>query len=118
MILSGVSKVVSKLGTEEIPILVMGLDRAGKSTILTRIKACSSSTKTQTSSSDPVFYMSTSEEDMRSYSPTMGFNSVELGREKNVKLTLKELGGMEGLRTQWKFHYQVHVFFIRAFGGN
>jgi ADP-ribosylation factor-like protein 1 len=69
-------------------ILILGLDRAGKTTILERIQG----------------------EDFKDTVPTIGYNHKEV-KIKNVTLDTWDLSGQENLRKIWK-HYFVDTLGI------
>jgi ADP-ribosylation factor 6 len=76
-------KLFSKLfGDGEMRILMLGLDAAGKTTILYKLKL-----------GQPVATI-----------PTVGFN-VETVRYKNVKLSVWDVGGQEKIRPLWRHYY-------------
>lgn len=77
------SKVLGKLfGSREMKILMLGLDNAGKTTILYKLKL----NKIKTSA------------------PTVGFN-VETVTYKNVKFNMWDVGGQERLRPLWRHYF-------------
>lgn len=77
------SKIMGKLfGTREMKILMLGLDNAGKTTILYKLKL----NKIKTSA------------------PTVGFN-VETVSYKNVKFNMWDVGGQERLRPLWRHYF-------------
>jgi small GTP-binding protein len=71
---------------KEFKILILGLDRAGKTTILQRIKGM----------------------DFEDTVPTIGYNHDSV-RMKNVTLDAWDLSGQETMRKIWK-HYFVDTF--------
>lgn len=73
----------SLLGKKEVRILVVGLDAAGKTTILYKLKLGEVVTTI----------------------PTIGFN-VETVEYKNLKFTMWDVGGQEKLRPLWRHYYQ------------
>ncbi|KAK4471616.1 hypothetical protein MN116_005027 [Schistosoma mekongi] len=76
-------KLFSKLfGNKEMRILMLGLDAAGKTTILYRLKLGSSV----------------------STIPTVGFN-VETVTYKNVKFNVWDVGGQEKIRPLWRHYF-------------
>ncbi|CCE63644.1 hypothetical protein TPHA_0F01600 [Tetrapisispora phaffii CBS 4417] len=80
---SSVSKALGKLfGSREMKILMLGLDNAGKTTILYKLKL----NKIKTSA------------------PTVGFN-VETVSFKNVKFNMWDVGGQERLRPLWRHYF-------------
>ncbi|CAH8535273.1 unnamed protein product [Heterobilharzia americana] len=82
-ITSEMGKLFSKLfGSKEMRILMLGLDAAGKTTILYRLKLGSSV----------------------STIPTVGFN-VETVTYKNVKFNVWDVGGQEKIRPLWRHYF-------------
>mmetsp|Transcript_20591 Transcript_20591/g.26675 ORF Transcript_20591/g.26675 Transcript_20591/m.26675 type:complete len:183 (+) Transcript_20591:42-590(+) len=72
------------LGSKEVRILILGLDNAGKTTILYKLQ-------------------NESEEDIQTI-PTIGFN-VETLQYKNIKLQVWDLGGQTSIRPYWRCYY-------------
>ncbi|KAI9220993.1 ADP-ribosylation factor family-domain-containing protein [Blastocladiella britannica] len=80
---SAFSKMVAKLfGSKEMRILMLGLDNAGKTTILYKLKL------------DQVVQTI----------PTVGFN-VESVTYKNVKFNVWDVGGQDKIRPLWRHYY-------------
>ncbi|KAJ1650935.1 ADP-ribosylation factor, Arf Arf6 [Dispira simplex] len=78
-----VSKIMHKLfGNREMRILMLGLDAAGKTTILYKLKLNQSVTTI----------------------PTVGFN-VETVTYKNVKFNVWDVGGQDKIRPLWRHYY-------------
>nr|6BBP_A Chain A, Cytohesin-3,ADP-ribosylation factor 6 [synthetic construct] len=76
-------KVLSKIfGNKEMRILMLGLDAAGKTTILYKLKLGQSVTTI----------------------PTVGFN-VETVTYKNVKFNVWDVGGLDKIRPLWRHYY-------------
>lgn len=76
-------KVLSRIfGNKEMRILMLGLDSAGKTTILYRLKLGQNVTTI----------------------PTVGFN-VETVTFKNVKFNVWDVGGQEKIRPLWRHYY-------------
>ncbi|RNE98217.1 ADP-ribosylation factor 1, partial [Trypanosoma rangeli] len=73
----------SLLGKQEVRILMVGLDAAGKTTILYKLKLGEIVTTI----------------------PTIGFN-VETVEYKNLKFTMWDVGGQDVLRPLWRHYYQ------------
>ncbi|EPY28951.1 Arf/Sar family, other [Angomonas deanei] len=73
----------SLLGKKEVRILMVGLDAAGKTTILYKLKLGEVVTTI----------------------PTIGFN-VETVEYKNLKFTMWDVGGQDKLRTLWRHYFQ------------
>ncbi|KAA1089550.1 ADP-ribosylation factor, Arf Arf6 [Puccinia graminis f. sp. tritici] len=79
----GLSKALGKLlGNKEMRILMLGLDAAGKTTILYKLKLNQSVTTI----------------------PTVGFN-VETVTYKNVKFNVWDVGGQDKIRPLWRHYY-------------
>ncbi|AMD21547.1 HFL309Cp [Eremothecium sinecaudum] len=77
------SKVLGKLfGSREMKILMLGLDNAGKTTILYKLKL----------------------NKIRTSAPTVGFN-VETVTFRNVKFNMWDVGGQERLRPLWRHYF-------------
>ncbi|KAI9101046.1 ADP-ribosylation factor family-domain-containing protein [Phlyctochytrium arcticum] len=68
---------------KEIRILMLGLDNAGKTTILKRING----------------------EDISTISPTLGFNIKTL-THRNFKLNIWDVGGQKSIRTYWRNYFE------------
>ncbi|KAM0794398.1 ADP-ribosylation factor 6 [Usnea florida] len=78
-----VSKIMSKIfGSREMRLLMLGLDAAGKTTILYKLKLNSDITTI----------------------PTVGFN-VETVTYKNVKFNVWDVGGQDKIRPLWRHYY-------------
>merc|ERR1711977_379754 len=73
-------------GQQEVRILMLGLDAAGKTTILYRLQIG----------------------EVVSTLPTIGFN-VETLTYKNLKLQVWDLGGQSSIRPYWKCYYGVFL---------
>jgi len=71
-------------GTKEVRILILGLDNAGKTTILYRLQ-------------------NDTEENIQTI-PTIGFN-VEVLQYKNIKFQVWDLGGQTSIRPYWRCYY-------------
>merc|ERR1712226_1220899 len=71
------------LGSKEMRILMVGLDAAGKTTILYRLKLGEVVTTI----------------------PTIGFN-VEIVEYKNLNFTVWDVGGQDKIRKLWRHYYQ------------
>lgn len=71
------------LGKEECRILMIGLDNAGKTTILYRLKL----------------------DEVVSTVPTLGFN-VETVTYKNISFTVWDIGGQDKIRSLWRVYFQ------------
>mmetsp|Transcript_26011 Transcript_26011/g.36679 ORF Transcript_26011/g.36679 Transcript_26011/m.36679 type:complete len:186 (-) Transcript_26011:94-651(-) len=74
----------SLFGSKEVRILILGLDNAGKTTILYRL---------QDDSDEAVQTI-----------PTIGFN-VETLQYKNIKFQVWDLGGQTSIRPYWRCYY-------------
>merc|ERR1719253_1330718 len=80
-----VSKVFAALfGQRQVRILILGLDNAGKTTILYHLKSPG--------------------EEPTSTIPTIGFN-VETLQYKNIKFQVWDLGGQTSIRPYWRCYY-------------
>ena len=78
------SKILEKVfGKTEMRVLMLGLDAAGKTTILYKLKLG----------------------EVVSSVPTIGFN-VETLEYKNVKFTVWDVGGQDKIRLLWRHYYQ------------
>lgn len=69
-------------GGKEVRILILGLDNAGKTTILYRLQA----------------------DEIEQTVPTIGFN-VETVQYKNIKFQVWDLGGQTSIRPYWRCYY-------------
>lgn len=69
-------------GSKEVRILILGLDNAGKTTILYRLQA----------------------DEVVQTIPTIGFN-VETVQYKNIKFQVWDLGGQTSIRPYWRCYY-------------
>jgi len=79
-----ISKLFDNLfGKKEMRILMLGLDAAGKTTILYKLKLG----------------------EVVSSVPTIGFN-VETVEYKNIKFTVWDVGGQDKIRLLWRHYYQ------------
>ncbi|KUF97599.1 hypothetical protein AM588_10009328 [Phytophthora nicotianae] len=77
------SKVFAALfGSKEVRILILGLDNAGKTTILYRLQA----------------------DEIEQTVPTIGFN-METLQYKNIKFQVWDLGGQTSIRPYWRCYY-------------
>jgi small GTP-binding protein len=72
------------IGKEELRLLMVGLDAAGKTTILYHLKLDEAVTDTI---------------------PTIGFN-VEVIEYKNITFTVWDIGGQDKIRTLWRLYFQ------------
>ncbi|KAH7108448.1 ADP-ribosylation factor family-domain-containing protein [Auriculariales sp. MPI-PUGE-AT-0066] len=80
---ANLSKAIAKLfGNKEMRLLMLGLDAAGKTTILYKLKLNQSVTTI----------------------PTVGFN-VETVTYKNVKFNVWDVGGQDKIRPLWRHYY-------------
>merc|ERR1712122_208007 len=71
------------LGKQEMRILMVGLDAAGKTTVLYKLKLGEVVTTI----------------------PTVGFN-VETVEYKNLNLTVWDIGGQDKIRKLWRYYFQ------------
>ena len=84
------AKVLEKLlGKKEMRILMVGLDAAGKTTILYKLKLG----------------------EIVSTIPTIGFN-VETVEYKNISFTVYDVGGQDNVRPLWKHYYPVKIYML------
>eukprot|EP00953_Heterococcus_sp_UTEX-ZZ885_P005945 3679-Heterococcus_DN1.PRE.1 len=88
------SKVFQSIfGSKEVRILILGLDNAGKTTILfLRRPRCA-----------PCVSPKQADEDIQTI-PTIGFN-VETLQYKNIKFQVWDLGGQTSIRPYWRCYY-------------
>merc|ERR1711985_226207 len=78
------TKLFAKLGyKKEMRILMVGLDNAGKTTVLYKLKLGEVVTTI----------------------PTIGFN-VETVEYKNISFTVWDIGGQDKIRKLWRYYYQ------------
>eukprot|EP00040_Diaphanoeca_grandis_P041311 m.262803 g.262803 ORF g.262803 m.262803 type:complete len:186 (-) comp47033_c0_seq1:420-977(-) len=75
----------NKTSTQELKILILGLDNAGKTTILKGM----------------------ADEDITTISPTQGFHvkSIKIGKKNEVNVALWDIGGQRKIRTFWKHYF-------------
>ena len=73
----------SLFGSREVRILILGLDNAGKTTILYRLQV----------------------DEVVQTIPTIGFN-VETVEYKNISFTVWDVGGQDKIRPLWRHYYQ------------
>jgi len=78
-----VSKLLALMGNKEVRVLILGLDNAGKTTILYKLQMGEVVTTV----------------------PTIGFN-VETVQYKNVRFQVWDLGGQTSIRPYWRCYYQ------------
>lgn len=83
LFLSKISQILSNLGSKNSRILLLGLDSAGKTTILYKLKL----------------------NENVSTIPTIGFNVEEVTPVRNVTFTVWDLGGQQKLRPLWRQYY-------------
>eukprot|EP00924_Labyrinthula_sp_SR-Ha-C_P013547 snap_masked-scaffold_5-processed-gene-6.5-mRNA-1 protein AED:0.26 eAED:0.26 QI:125/0/0.5/1/1/1/2/251/183 len=74
----------SLFGSQEVRILILGLDNAGKTTILYRLQC--------------------TDEPIGQTVPTIGFN-VETLQYQNIKFQVWDLGGQTSIRPYWRCYY-------------
>ena len=77
--------VFSSFGSQNARILMLGLDAAGKTTILYKLKLNENVTTI----------------------PTIGFNVETVTPVKNVSFTVWDVGGQEKIRQLWRHYFQV-----------
>ena len=75
----------SLFGSKEVRILILGLDNAGKTTILYKLQ-------------------NEAEDEEVMTIPTIGFN-VETLQYKNIKFQVWDLGGQTSIRPYWRCYY-------------
>ena len=85
ILLSKLASAFSEFGSNRARLLLLGLDAAGKTTILYKLKLNETVTTI----------------------PTIGFNVEEVTPVKNVTFTMWDVGGQEKLRPLWRHYYQV-----------
>ena len=83
LLLSRIFVYMDSLGSRETRILMVGLDMAGKTTILYKLKL---------------------NEALHTI-PTVGFNVEEL-QYKQLRMTIWDIGGQDKLRKLWRYYYQ------------
>jgi small GTP-binding protein len=82
--LSKVWTLFAELGQTQARILMLGLDAAGKTTVLYKLKL----------------------NETVSTIPTIGFNVETVSPVKNLTLTIWDVGGQEKIRPLWRHYYQ------------
>ncbi|XP_031560493.1 ADP-ribosylation factor-like [Actinia tenebrosa] len=82
--LSKIWNLFSELGNTQARILMLGLDAAGKTTVLYKLKL----------------------NENVSTIPTIGFNVETVTPVKNLTLTIWDVGGQEKIRPLWRHYYQ------------
>ena len=87
LLLSRLSSALNEFGTNRARILLLGLDAAGKTTILYKLKLNENVTTI----------------------PTIGFNVEEVTPVKNITFTMWDVGGQEKIRPLWRHYYQVKL---------
>ncbi|CCD23445.1 Arf family GTPase ARF3 NDAI_0B04110 [Naumovozyma dairenensis CBS 421] len=93
---NSISKTLGRLfGSREMKILMLGLDNAGKTTILYKLKLNKIKTST----------------------PTVGFN-VETVKYKNVKFNMWDVGGQARLRPLWRHYFPATTALIFVIDSN
>ena len=89
--------VLSSFGGQNARILMLGLDAAGKTTILYKLKL----------------------NENVSTIPTIGFNVETVTPVKNVTFTVWDVGGQEKIRQLWRHYFQVfHIHSISRYFNN
>lgn len=91
------SSILSLFSKKEYKLVVIGLDNAGKTTILyrvTQVRCCSSLTHTT----------HTTQGEVIATAPTVGSN-LEQFEYKNLKFALWDIGGQQQLRSTWSAYY-------------
>lgn len=89
LLLSKLASAINDFGNRRARILALGLDAAGKTTILYKLKLNENVTTI----------------------PTIGFNVEEVTPMKNVTFTMWDVGGQEKIRPLWRHYYQVSTQF-------
>ncbi|CAJ0935968.1 unnamed protein product [Ranitomeya imitator] len=84
LLLSTLHQALMKFSGYEARILMLGLDAAGKTTILYKLKL-----------NETVCTI-----------PTVGFNVETVEPIRNVKFTVWDVGGQDKIRALWKYYYQ------------
>jgi len=84
LLFSKLATALSGLGSTQARILLLGLDAAGKTTILYKLKL----------------------NEQVSTIPTIGFNVEEVTPVKGVTFTMWDVGGQEKIRPLWRHYYQ------------
>mmetsp|Transcript_19497 Transcript_19497/g.19603 ORF Transcript_19497/g.19603 Transcript_19497/m.19603 type:complete len:100 (+) Transcript_19497:90-389(+) len=75
--------------SQEARVLVLGLDRSGKTTILTKL----------------------SNENIRNVLPTLGYNILTITHE-NLKIHAWDLGGQKSMRPFWKNYFETSLAIV------
>lgn len=89
-----ISKMMGKIfGSKEMRLLMLGLDAAGKTTILYKLKLGQDVTTI----------------------PTVGFN-VETVTYKNVKFNVWDVGGQDKIRPLWRHYFSGTYALCRVYG--
>lgn len=84
LLLSKLASALNEFGNQRARILLLGLDAAGKTTILYKLKLNENVTTI----------------------PTIGFNVEEVNPVKNVTFTMWDVGGQEKIRPLWRHYYE------------
>ena len=79
----------------ELRILLLGLDNAGKTTLLKQLAS----------------------EDVSHITPTQGFN-IKSVQSEGFKLNVWDIGGQRKIRPYWRNYFEVKVLFFHAFLSN
>ena len=82
--LSSLKKLFDSFGERQAKILMLGLDGAGKTTVLYKLKL----------------------NEVVSTIPTIGFNVETVRPAKNVSFTVWDVGGQDKIRPLWKHYFQ------------
>jgi ADP-ribosylation factor protein 1 len=88
-------------GKKEMRILMVGLDAAGKTTILYKLKLGEIVTTIPTIGKHLFFLLSS----MKSSYIILGFN-VETVEYKNISFTVWDVGGQDKIRPLWRHYFQ------------
>ena len=76
----------------ELRILLLGLDNAGKTTLLKQLAS----------------------EDVSHITPTQGFN-IKSVQSEGFKLNVWDIGGQRKIRPYWRNYFEVKIFFFLAY---
>src|SRR3982751_4444907 len=94
-----IARLFSGFGTKEMRILMVGLDAAGKTTVLYKLKLGEIVTTIQTICIFFFFFIK------QIYLMNLGFN-VETVQYKNINCTVWDVGGQDKIRPLWRHYFQ------------